>query len=56
MRAYGLRPCQFRDEEFGPQTKHAPNIRSKNRRTSRRLLHKQGRNDAKRDLATRTSN
>ncbi len=48
MRAYGLRPGQWRDVEGGPPSRWAK-LSAKQRKESRRLLHKQARNDAKRE-------
>ena len=50
MRPYGWKLHLYRDEDFGPATKHAPGIRSKQRHTSRRLLHKQGRSQGRQEI------
>jgi hypothetical protein len=48
MKPYGRRSSDDTDEQ-GPPSKIGK-IKSKNRKTSRRLLHKQGRQDAKKEL------
>ncbi len=48
MKPYGRRPIQ-ETSELGPPSK-VGKIKSKNRKTARRLLHKQGRRDAKKEL------
>ena len=45
MKPYGLRPND-EAEDNGPPSK-VGKVKSKNRKTSRRLLHKQGRQDGK---------
>ena len=48
MKPYGLRRLECA-EDIGPPTKKGK-VSSKKRRTSRRLLHKQGRHDAKQEI------
>ena len=48
MKAYGDRRF-WELEDFAPPTRIA-NCHSKHRKESRRLLHKQGRNDAKKEI------
>lgn len=49
MFPYGFTHGLWRDEDGGPTTKHH-NLSSKNRRTSRRLLHKSERAKVKQEI------
>jgi hypothetical protein len=49
MRPYGLRPAFDRGDDFGPPSKHRK-LKSANRSRLRCLLHKQGRNDGRREI------
>lgn len=49
MKPYGFKKWQWREEDGGPTSKHV-NLSSKKRATSRRLLHKSARNEAKREI------
>lgn len=49
MKPYGYYLGFCRDEDYGPKSKYAK-LTSKNRRTSRRLLHKLARASAKREI------
>lgn len=51
MKAYGSENQKYfwRDEEFGPSTKYA-DIKSKNRHEWRRLLHKKGRSNGRKEI------
>lgn len=49
MKAYGLHLGMWRDEDYGPQSKHRK-MKAKNRREYRRLLHKEERNKTKRQI------
>ena len=50
MRAYGMKPGQYRDEDGGPTTKHTGSGYRK-RKQARRLLHKAARNAIKREIS-----
>lgn len=40
----------YRDEDGGPTSKHAPGLKSKSRKESRRVLHKSARNKIKEEI------
>ena len=56
MKPYGSENQKWfwRDEEYGPSSKHCK-MKSKNRREWRRILHKKGRNNSKKEILSQLS-
>lgn len=52
MKPYGIKPGEWRSEDCGPPSKHRK-IKSKNRRSSRRIMHKNARRNGIKDIQQR---
>ncbi len=50
MKPYGWKLNLYSDEDYGPPSRHAPNIKKGNRKEARRIMHKSGRNQGKREI------
>jgi hypothetical protein len=52
MKAYGWPQFCWRDEDYGPPSKHCSGLSSGKRRKARRVLHRKGRSEGRREIKT----